>query len=567
MLLGGNTNNIGATAVGYDPNDLTYATWFKRAESSDGEAKEFFGYDAGGNEQSIVFGKSAHIPVSGAQQMLKDGNMLLSPFAPPTPVGRGAVWYLPAGATPSVNNTCNAVRALSGGNWALGGEVIMGSNGAQALLKLKPDLTIDKTFGNDGWWFYIPGSGAGAVIQGMAVQSDGKILMSGGSFLGGEHATVSRIKTDGTPDTSFGGTGTVGFLPGTAVAALSFCCGQEPGGKILVGGSAQMPDGSIKHFCTRLNANGTVDTSYGTSGSTIWNCGANGSGGAAWGMAIDSSGRAVIGGTQTTTLTMTLSSGNGAGGNHLFVTGFNGVTAGMTTKVNPGGGTQESVLLIRVTVANSEFQIVPVLANTHSSGETATVASNSTTCTRLDTSGNLDTSFNSVGYNYGIFGIKSTGLAIAIQSNGKIVVAGGGVNPAGTVVGSALTRFNTDGTVDNTYGVDGNGTAYIKWGSNAVVVQSDDKMINGNLTPVAAPNRTTATRFKTNGAVDTDFATGGTVYNPSTTWFTPNGVAVDNASGYICAAGVGNSPSGVQSFAACRIDPSGNIDRSVGVGT
>lgn len=77
--------------------------------------------------------------------------------------------------------------------------------------------------------------------------------------------------------------------------------------------------------------------------------------------------------------------------------------------------------------------------------------------------------------------------AVAIQGDGKIVVAGYGV--ISNILGHPLThmvvvRYNADGTLDNTF--DGNGMRAVDFGildhdsgANAVVIQGDDKIVIG----------------------------------------------------------------------------------------
>lgn len=70
---------------------------------------------------------------------------------------------------------------------------------------------------------------------------------------------------------------------------------------------------------------------------------------------------------------------------------------------------------------------------------------------RYLTDGSLDTSFSSDGKVTVNMGVGDNGLAIALQSDGKIVVAGS-ANTGGT---AAIARFNTDGSLDNSFSGDG----------------------------------------------------------------------------------------------------------------
>ena len=71
---------------------------------------------------------------------------------------------------------------------------------------------------------------------------------------------------------------------------------------------------------------------------------------------------------------------------------------------------------------------------------------------RYDTSGSLDTTFGSGGKVLTNFGSSSLDVAnaVAIQPDGKIVAAG--VSDAGTTRDFALVRYNTDGSLDTSFG-------------------------------------------------------------------------------------------------------------------
>ena len=69
---------------------------------------------------------------------------------------------------------------------------------------------------------------------------------------------------------------------------------------------------------------------------------------------------------------------------------------------------------------------------------------------RYNTNGSLDTSFDGDG-RVTTFGGLSSASALAIQADGKIVVAGSTYNPVGTS-GVAIARYNLDGSLDISFG-------------------------------------------------------------------------------------------------------------------
>src|SRR5437899_1708420 len=122
-------------------------------------------------------------------------------------------------------------------------------------------------------------------VNSLAVQADGKILV-GGRFttLGGQSRNyIGRLNADGTLDTSFNpGAGVVPYPDVYSLAA-------QADGKILVGGVYATLGGQSRNNIGRLNADGTLDTSF--------NPGANNS---VYSLAAQADGKILLGGLFTT---------------------------------------------------------------------------------------------------------------------------------------------------------------------------------------------------------------------------------------------------------------------------
>lgn len=93
-----------------------------------------------------------------------------------------------------------------------------------------------------------PGAGVGGTVFSIATQVDGKILV-GGQFLGG----VTRLNSDGSPDTSF-------VFGGADAAVYSIAVAAD--GKILLGGAFGSLGSSPRISVGRLNSNGSTDTVF-----------------------------------------------------------------------------------------------------------------------------------------------------------------------------------------------------------------------------------------------------------------------------------------------------------------
>src|SRR6185312_1141882 len=123
---------------------------------------------------------------------------------------------------------------------------------------------------------------------------------------------------------------------------------------------------------------------------------------------------------------------------------------------------------------------------------------------RLNTDGSPDLSFGVNGK------ITTPGVddasAVAIQSDGKIVAAGG------TTI-FELARYNTNGSLDTSFGSNGIARAQFASGgaAQAVGIQSDGKIVvSGHA--FNGVGQFAIVRFNTNGILDSSFGNGGEVF-------------------------------------------------------
>lgn len=128
---------------------------------------------------------------------------------------------------------------------------------------------------------------------------------------------------------------------------------------------------------------------------------------------------------------------------------------------------------------------------------------------RYNNNGSLDSSFGTNGeINSGISG---RGNALAIQSDGKIVVSGD--RPILTQVDLIAARYNSDGKPDNTFGSGGQtiipmGTS---WSSNSIKIQQDQKIIVVGSTYDGTHLIFALVRLNRDGSTDNTFGTNGIV--------------------------------------------------------
>ncbi|TAL48966.1 MAG: hypothetical protein EPN89_06350, partial [Methylovulum sp.] len=94
---------------------------------------------------------------------------------------------------------------------------------------------------------------------------------------------------------------------------------------------------------------------------------------------------------------------------------------------------------------------------------------------RYNTDGSLDTSFGSNGKVTTDFGDDERGHSVAVQADGKILLGGSGSGSSNNDF--ALVRYNTDGSLDKSFGGDGKVTTDLGGyeEGNSVTVQADGK--------------------------------------------------------------------------------------------
>jgi uncharacterized delta-60 repeat protein len=184
----------------------------------------------------------------------------------------------------------------------------------------------------------------------------------------------------------------------------------------------------------------------------------------------------------------------------------------------------------------------------------------------LPLAGDLDPTFGSGGVVS-----QSPGAGIAIQPDGKIVVAGS--SPF------ALARYLPDGSLDPSFGAGGHVETDVGAGSfGALALQPDGKIMVAGSSTYGSPNQFTLARYDSSGALDTSFGTDGitttVVPTPLDASWTPEGARVAALvvlpDGRVLAAGSARWHTGLYEedgeFVLARYTPAGSLDPTFGDG-
>ena len=189
---------------------------------------------------------------------------------------------------------------------------------------------------------------------------------------------------------------------------------------------------------------------------------------------------------------------------------------------------------------------------------------------RYNSDGTLDTTFGGDGKVTTQFTRLNDPVAgLALQADGKIVVSGGTAFN-GRNANFALARYNTDGTLDTAFGGDGRVTT--DFGRNgdyslAVVVQTDGKLIAGGFSVASRSRgrgRLALARYNDDGTLDTAFGGDGKVITNFTAWDDSVQNLALQPDGKIAAVGTAGSRSANSKFALARYNSDGTLDLSLG---
>jgi uncharacterized delta-60 repeat protein len=182
------------------------------------------------------------------------------------------------------NDVATSVAAQPDGKILVGG---VAQSLGYSVVRFNSDGFIDTTFDGDGkasFGFANVSGSTNVIFSSMLLQSNGKIIFTGSTA----DLTAIRINANGTIDSSFGVNGAASAInAGVGRAAVL-----QPDGKIIVVGAFGNPQ--TNPIAARYNSDGTLDTSFGTNGVAVIPSGANGI--VPNSVTLQSDGKIVIGG-------------------------------------------------------------------------------------------------------------------------------------------------------------------------------------------------------------------------------------------------------------------------------
>ncbi len=516
-------------------------------------------------------------------------------------------------ATLPILGTDDAIHALAlqpDGKVVAGGDAFNGTKRVLALARFHTDGALDTSFGINGTATTSVSSRNDSIFA-VAVQGDGRLIVAGSSYLStdvSDDIVLARYLPDGTLDPGFGNAGTV--LLDLSEADDARAVDLLDSGKILVAGTAYNEETDLDFLLLRLHPDGSLDTSFDEDGivttaidiETIFSGPSRRDGGSALGLGAD--GTITIVGTAWNGLDRSVAAARYAGDGSLDPNFGNGgitsaeiaetydsledmiiladgrvVSAGSSfdgirsyfalTRHNPDGTSDASFGSHGRVVTGPEFdpavfgwagglaKVFPL-----SDGKLLAVGtSNGLKMARYHPDGALDTSFGIDGVTEATLGSPT---AVAMQDDGKVVVAGSRRPPSQNWFEFFVVRLNPSGDLDPTFGDAGAVSTPIGVANsfaNALAIQQDGKLVAAGRASESFAQRFALARYNVDGSLDPTFDGDGIVFTTELSGATINALAIQPDGKLVAAGQASKSPFGV-GFAVARYNTDGSLDAS-----
>jgi uncharacterized delta-60 repeat protein len=405
--------------------------------------------------------------------------------------------------------------------------------------------SLDTSFGQ----LYLTRPGTGKVttdfqespdfVTAMAFQNDGKIVATG-RVNAGLQSGVARYNRNGSLDSTFGTAGKAT----TKYKMDMYALGVQSDGKIVLAGQSTVyVDGSptYRFALVRLNPNGSEDATFGSgvAGQGVVETSLGTGHYAAYSLVIQADGKIVVAGSGDQFIAVRYNP-NGSLDNTFGAGGI------VRTTTYPGHTSRATSMVLQ---SNGKIVVAGFDQPTDSSTSDMVVV-------RYNANGSLDTRFDGDGIaRVGFVGYSSDyANAVKMQSNGKIVLAG--YSNANGTNDFAVARLNSNGSRDTTFG--SNGILTTPLGSaediaTGLGIQRDGKIVVGGSSNNSYDDDFAVVRYNTDGSLDSTFGIVTTAFGYDNDIANALGIQTDGKIVLAGRAESGNVPFG--DFALARYNP------------
>lgn len=500
---------IVAGGTSWIPNGSTTFTAYDFAlarYNADGSLDEGFGnggifiWDFSEGEdliESIIIQPDGKIVVGGYVENATDLDLALMRFTPDGSLdntfGEAGIVIEPIGPG---NDVITEIGLQPDGKIVAGGYTVVGIHEDFLLTRFEEDGSPDPTLGNGGVVITSVTHGNNNVAS-LALQEDGHILANGGFHIGSKSfLSLVRFTSNGAEDMAFGVDGRVimDVFPENFYAYPTSMLLQTDGKLLFAGfGNDLNSSGS---YLVRSTKDGTLDTSFGVNGVLL-----DTNEFYVPSLALQPDGKILMGGPKGGDFALVRYHQDGQIDTDF---GTNGI---VITNISLSNDQDD----LRVLIVQPDGKIV-------AGGSSYYVNSRRFALARYNSDGSLDNTFSGDGKTSLLFvsGGDSYLSDLILQADGKLVAGGFTITTDGRIL--SLARWNPDGTLDTSFGLDGKVTTTIEpaYYSNlsSLAIQSDGKILaGGSSSPTIFDevHNYTLIRYNTDGSLDSTFGNNGIV--------------------------------------------------------
>lgn len=359
--------------------------------------------------------------------------------------------------------------------------VAVGTRGIMfALVRYNNDGSLDSTFGTGGKRStdFFPDQNGTESGNAAVIQPDGKIVVAGTAYDGSNNnIAVARYNSDGSLDSSFNGDGKITTDFGSSVSGNAIVL-QSDGQIVVVGDAMNSSDGTTDVALARYETDGSPDQNFGTNGQVTTHFSTSAD--TANAVTIQPDGKIIVAGhvgrnsgNDEPDFALMRYNSDGLLDNSFGTNGF------VRTAIWANGGSRPA--WVKAVILQPDGKIlVAGTADTYTDWDFVLV--------RYTSSGVLDTTFGSNGKVITNLGNRDQGNAIALQPDGKILVAGYRHDYQSPTPHSyfAMVRYNSNGSADTLFGDYGRVNSYFLTPAsniydlafaNAIAIQPNGKII------------------------------------------------------------------------------------------
>ena len=410
------------------------------------------------------------------------------------------------------------------------------------FIRLNPDGSFDTTFSDDG--LSVQTNHTTFFLQSIALQADGKIVALENREIG--EMSIMRLNADGTMDTSFGNNNSGNLiLFNEGNINIGYDIAVQPDGKIISVGYNE-----TEILASRLNSDGTFDTTFDGDGKV--STGVNGLALKARSVELQTDGKIVVAGYTSETTA-----------NNAVIVRYN-ADGSLDNTFDSDGIAIQTIAANQTIILSTKVQSNGKILIGGYSSETS--GDFDFTLARFNSDGSFDPTFDADGIVKTPIGNgNDRGWSINIQKDGKIVLTGYAAISSSDV---ALTRYNTDGSLDSTF--DDDGIVAFEFGNSSdeattVAIQADGKIVVGGMIYCCSRDFTLA-RYNPDGTLDNSFGTAGIVESyigTNANFLTEIKIQSD---GKILAVGYSNNTNNNDNLGLvlARYNSDGSVDQSFG---